>query len=288
VSGVGFTQTRLAQDGQRDLATKFFPTPSKPPMLIHPERRYLASEGPEESKSLFACHARPASLYSPDMKSQALSIAIILGFLWVGWREWRDRRARQAADSSPPRDPERAGLLPTPAPTALAERVILSIAQGFGVGRIRWAPGTFGSLVGLLWLAALLVSGRVWVCAVAVVVSCFFSVWICGRAERILDQIDPGSVILDEIVAVPVSFAGWVAMGWEQNGGLPGPEFCYSGRGWIMTLSLLAAFRFFDVLKPWPIRQSQRLAGGWGITIDDLLAAGYVNALWFVYLVWLG
>jgi phosphatidylglycerophosphatase A len=39
------------------------------------------------------------------------------------------------------------------------------------------------------------------------------------------------------------------------------------------------AFRFFDVLKPWPVRQSQSLPGGWGVTMDDMLAAVYVNFL---------
>ena len=39
------------------------------------------------------------------------------------------------------------------------------------------------------------------------------------------------------------------------------------------------AFRFFDVAKPWPVYQSQSLPGGWGITIDDVLAAVYVNVV---------
>ena len=44
-------------------------------------------------------------------------------------------------------------------------------------------------------------------------------------------------------------------------------------------VAVFAAFRFFDVLKPWPVRQSQRLPGGWGVTMDDVLAALYVNLL---------
>jgi phosphatidylglycerophosphatase A len=44
-----------------------------------------------------------------------------------------------------------------------------------------------------------------------------------------------------------------------------------------MTFGVFAAFRFFDIVKPWPVRQSQSLPGGWGITVDDVLAAGYVN-----------
>ena len=50
-------------------------------------------------------------------------------------------------------------------------------------------------------------------------------------------------------------------------------------QNWLATLGVFAAFRFFDVLKPWPIRQSQSLPGGWGVTVDDALAAVYVNAV---------
>ncbi|HWH69205.1 MAG TPA: phosphatidylglycerophosphatase A, partial [Candidatus Sulfotelmatobacter sp.] len=46
---------------------------------------------------------------------------------------------------------------------------------------------------------------------------------------------------------------------------------------WLGTLGIFVAFRFFDVAKPWPVRQSQSLPGGLGITIDDALAAVYVN-----------
>jgi phosphatidylglycerophosphatase A len=47
----------------------------------------------------------------------------------------------------------------------------------------------------------------------------------------------------------------------------------------LAAIGVFAAFRFFDVAKPWPVRQSQALPGGWGITVDDFLAAFYVNAV---------
>ena len=50
-------------------------------------------------------------------------------------------------------------------------------------------------------------------------------------------------------------------------------------RTWPLTLGVFALFRFFDVVKPWPVRQSQALPGGWGITVDDALAAVYVNGV---------
>jgi phosphatidylglycerophosphatase A len=156
---------------------------------------------------------------------------------------------------------------------------ILFIAQGFGVGRIPLAPGTFGSLVGLLWFTVLLLAGNPWVALSGMLAAILLSVWLCGAAERILNRTDPGSVVLDEIVAVPLCFAVWVgAYAWRQ-GALPAPGFFFSRDNWPLTLAVFAAFRFFDVLKPWPVRQSQRLPGGWGVTMDDVLAAFYVNLL---------
>ena len=156
---------------------------------------------------------------------------------------------------------------------------ILWIAQGFGVGRIPFAPGTFGSLVGLLWLAVLLLPGNPWVGLGGMFVAIFLSVWLCGAAEKILNRTDPGSIVLDEIVAVPLCFVVWLGQYFWRHGVLPAPQFFFSRDAWPLMLAVFAAFRFFDVLKPWPVRQSQRLPGGWGVTMDDVLAAIYVNLL---------
>lgn len=155
--------------------------------------------------------------------------------------------------------------------------VKLWIAQGFGVGRIPVAPGTFGSVVGVGWFALLLLTGNLGLFAAGTVAGIALSVWLCGAGEDLLRQKDPQSVVLDEITAMPVCFLGWVAVLAGKNGALPPPEVFFSGRGWLQTLAVFALFRFFDVLKPWPVRQSQSLPGGWGVTIDDVLAAVYVN-----------
>jgi phosphatidylglycerophosphatase A len=153
------------------------------------------------------------------------------------------------------------------------------IAQGFGIGRIPVAPGTFGSVLGIGWFLLLLASGRLWVLLLGSLAGLGLSVWFCGVAERALGQKDPGSVVLDEIAAIPVCFFACVAIYWWKTGGVPRPDFFLSRNRWWMTLGVFAAFRFFDVVKPWPVRQSQSLPGGWGITVDDLLAALYVNLL---------
>jgi phosphatidylglycerophosphatase A len=155
--------------------------------------------------------------------------------------------------------------------------VVLWLAQGLGIGRVPVAPGTWGSLLGLAWFALLLLPGKPWVFIGGTLLGLAASVWLCGAAEKILKQTDPGSVVLDEIAAMPVCFAAWVGILLFQNGSLPSPAWFFSGRRCWMTLGLFAAFRLFDVWKPWPVRQSQQLPGGWGITVDDLLAAVYVN-----------
>jgi len=154
---------------------------------------------------------------------------------------------------------------------------LLWIAQGFGIGRIPVAPGTFGSVVGLGWFALLSLSGNLWLFVAGTLIGLALSVWLCGVGEKVLNATDPGSVVFDEIAAIPVCFLGWVVVRLCKTGLLPGPEFFFSKQNWLATLGVFAAFRFFDVLKPWPVRQSQSLPGGWGVTIDDFLAAVYVN-----------
>jgi phosphatidylglycerophosphatase A len=162
--------------------------------------------------------------------------------------------------------------------------VKLWLAQGFGVGRIPVAPGTFGSVVGVLWFGLLLAMGNLWLFTAGTIAAIALSVWLCGAAEKALGQEDPGSVVLDEIAALPVCFWGWVAIVIWKTGALPSFADFFTARTWPLTLGVFAAFRFFDVAKPWPVHQSQSLPGGWGVTMDDVLAAVYVNlAVLLVY-----
>src|SRR6185503_19500392 len=89
----------------------------------------------------------------------------------------------------------------------------------------------------------------------------------------------PGSIVLDEIIAIPFCFLPWVASEWFRHGTLPQPEFFFQDRALALTLLTVALFRVFDIAKPWPIRQIQRLPGGWGVTVDDLIAAAYCAIL---------
>ena len=154
--------------------------------------------------------------------------------------------------------------------------VRLFVAQGFGVGRIPFAPGTFGSFLGLLWFAMLIATGNFWAYLAGCIEGIAFSVWLCDDAEKILGEEDPPSVVLDEIIAIPFCFLPWVMSEWVRHDAMPSVSYFFSGRPLWMTLAIIVLFRVFDIWKPWPVRQSQRLAGGWGVAVDDLLAAGYV------------
>jgi phosphatidylglycerophosphatase A len=136
------------------------------------------------------------------------------------------------------------------------------------VGRIPVAPGTFGSVLGVGWFALLLLTGRLWLFVAGTVAGIALSVWLCGVAEEILLKKDPQSVVLDEITAIPVCFMGWIAVLAWKSGRLPPLELFFSAGGWVYVLGVFTLFRFFDVLKPWPVKQSQWLHSGLGVTID--------------------
>jgi phosphatidylglycerophosphatase A len=158
------------------------------------------------------------------------------------------------------------------------QSVILFIARGFGAGLVPRAPGTVGSLVGFAWFALLLGLGSLQLYVAGCFVGVVVSIWICGKAETILKLHDPSSIVLDEIIAIPICFISWMTLENARAGMLPTPQFFFSHH-WVSCLLVFAAFRFFDIRKPPPVYQAQSLAGGLGVTMDDVLAAGYVNAV---------
>src|SRR5207302_8493601 len=117
----------------------------------------------------------------------------------------------------------------------MKNQFILWIAQGFGAGRIPFAPGTFGSFVGLLWFVVLLLPGNFWVYLGGMVTGMFLSVRLCGAAEKILNQPDPGCVVLDEIIAVPICFGAWVGAFLFKNGAMPPPGAFFRPDTWLRT-----------------------------------------------------
>ncbi len=153
------------------------------------------------------------------------------------------------------------------------DRGLIFVAQGFGSGRLPIAPGTWGSVVGVGWTWALVSTGSVawFVFGTAALLAA--AVWVCDRAEKILGQHDPGSVVLDEIAALPVCFLPVAVMEVLVRGGLdPVGHFGHLPVG-LGLIAGFALFRLFDIWKPGPIRVAQRLPGGLGVVADDFFAA---------------
>ena len=124
------------------------------------------------------------------------------------------------------------------------------------------APGTWGSAAGLLWVGAVFPWLQLGLgCTLAVcLASGYLAVAFCGEAEIRLGKKDPGEIILDEFVAMPLCFLGW-------------PVLAAAWPVWAVLLAGFALFRFFDILKPLGISRLQDLPGGWGVVIDDTAAA---------------
>ena len=144
------------------------------------------------------------------------------------------------------------------------DKVILFAAEGFGLGRIRFAPGTWGSLWGIPLGWGLGYFDTVWWVRLIVAAAMFaVGVPLCNVAARLRNTKDPGSVVWDEIAAFPLVYALVP---------LNGP------RPWIVLIAGFILFRVFDIWKPPPVRQCDRLTGGFGIMIDDTVAACYAAA----------
>jgi len=154
-----------------------------------------------------------------------------------------------------------------------ADCLLLWIAEGFGAGRLRPGPGTWGSLVGILWLTLLLSAANPWVWLAGTLAGIAMAVPVCTRAERLLGVHDPSRVVLDEIAAVPLT---WVGALWTPAGFAFSQPAAPTAIAWAYAPELATAFlafRLFDIWKPGPIRTAQRLPEGLGVVADDVLAA---------------
>src|SRR6266478_5134171 len=136
------------------------------------------------------------------------------------------------------------------------------ISTWFGCGYAPSAPGTVGSLAALL-IAWLLVSYAgwqpLWFGALAVATAAP-SIWAAGVTAQALNQLnqkDPGLVVVDEVVGQWLALAGARPLNMKS---------------WIGAFVL---FRLFDIWKPAPVRNLEKLPGGAGIVADDLMAGVY-------------
>ena len=133
------------------------------------------------------------------------------------------------------------------------DKVIIFVATGGWTGKVPIAPGTFGTLTGILFVLIFKIINPCYE-TLYVVALIIFAIWIADMAEKILKQKDPGCIVIDEIAGYVVTMAG-------------------------ISLSIYTIiagfilFRFFDIIKPFPVKYFERkFKGGPGIVLDDLIA----------------
>jgi phosphatidylglycerophosphatase A len=150
-----------------------------------------------------------------------------------------------------------------------------AVGTFLGAGKLRPGPGSWGSAgAALLWFAA----GKglhpgpaplAWLTFAGACCAVILGIPAASIVERESHRADPGHVVIDEVAGQ------WITLIYSQ-----------------VNLSHLLAgflfFRLFDIVKPWPVRQLERLPAGWGIMFDDVAAGVYALLLMQALRHWIG
>ena len=144
-------------------------------------------------------------------------------------------------------------------PRGARKIIALLLGTGFGAGFFPVAPGTAGTLLVGLPLAWALGSIAPWAGIVGAAALFLAGLPVGSECERILGRPDPPQVVLDEVAGMLVAVL-WLDPTWPA---------------WLGGFLL---FRLFDVWKPWPVSRAERLRGGMGIMLDDVIAGLYARA----------
>ena len=143
-----------------------------------------------------------------------------------------------------------------PIPPRLLQNPLHLLSLGFGSGLSRFAPGTCGTLVAIP-LYLLIAELPLTLYLLVIAVGFTLGVYLCDYTSKSLGEHDHSGIVWDEIIGFWITMIA-VPASWP----------------WIMAGFVL--FRLFDIVKPWPISVAdQKLKGGFGIMLDDVLAAGY-------------
>ncbi len=139
----------------------------------------------------------------------------------------------------------------------ISGKVALCLSTWFCTGLLPKAPGTFGTLGAVPLVLAVQVFGTV-SSALFIGVFILIAVWSSGLSQRLLGRKDPGEVVIDEAAGLLLTFF-LLPLTWHVL--IPG----------------FVLFRLFDIFKPFPIKRLEKINGGKGIVLDDLLAGIYAN-----------
>ncbi|WWP01028.1 MAG: phosphatidylglycerophosphatase A [Candidatus Dasytiphilus stammeri] len=134
------------------------------------------------------------------------------------------------------------------------------IATGFGIGLIKWFPGTLGSILIIpLWWIISLFSWYIYL--LTILIGWIYGIYICNATEKYLGLHDHSSIVWDEFIGIGITFISLTDYKWQ------------------CLIIGVVIFRFFDILKPWPISWvNNHIYGGLGVMLDDLIA-GLISTL---------
>ncbi|WP_352310756.1 phosphatidylglycerophosphatase A [Psychrobacter sp. W2-37-MNA-CIBAN-0211] len=168
---------------------------------------------------------------------------------------------------------------PLPVNASLLDRVVYWLGIGLGSGLPRRAPGTWGSVGGLIVAIPLMSLGFV-PFLIITILSCLIGIWICGRTSELMQGHDDPHIVWDEwagiwITLLPFSYMGVSTASFWQD--------ISQNLSIIAIIIAFVLFRFFDIIKPPPIGWAdKKVAGGLGIMLDDIIAGVMAAAVWMI------
>ncbi len=138
-----------------------------------------------------------------------------------------------------------------------------AIATWFGCGAVPKGPGTAGALGALIVAYGLIrwAAFEPWHFVALTVLFTPLGIWASTETARSMSRKDPGCIVVDEVLGQWLSLAGAAVLDWKH------------------LLAAFVLFRLFDITKPWPVRQFEKLPEGTGIVADDLAAGVYAAAV---------
>ncbi|WP_201567469.1 MULTISPECIES: phosphatidylglycerophosphatase A [Psychrobacter] len=168
---------------------------------------------------------------------------------------------------------------PLPANASLLDRAVYWLGIGLGSGLPRRAPGTWGSVGGLIVAIPLMSLGFV-PFLIITILSCLIGIWICGRTSELMQGHDDPHIVWDEwagiwITLLPFSYMSVSTASYWQD--------ISQSLSVIALIIAFVLFRFFDIIKPPPIGWAdKKVAGGLGIMLDDIIAGVMAAAVWII------
>ncbi|KRG32565.1 MULTISPECIES: phosphatidylglycerophosphatase A [unclassified Psychrobacter] len=168
---------------------------------------------------------------------------------------------------------------PLPANANMLDRVVYWLGLGLGSGLPRRAPGTWGTIGGLIVAIPLLSLGFV-PFLIITILSCVIGSWICGRTSELMGGHDNPHIVWDEwagmwLTLLPLSYMGIADGNFWQN--------IAQTSSIVAIIIAFILFRFFDIIKPPPIGWAdKKVAGGLGIMLDDIIAGVMAAAVWII------